>query len=141
MTAEKNPSLFEFFVVLEKTETSLNEAEENRVKSLLKQLEQQFERLKRRIKRHGLRYFKNILKSKRELLQPGMYVVVSSQNGVCLTFHGHGCVKFDFKLSLCFLFSSTSLTSDERSTIEFDDVSETENQPHQSDTGHHLTET
>uniref|UniRef100_A0A069DML9 Sulf extracellular sulfatase n=1 Tax=Clytia hemisphaerica TaxID=252671 RepID=A0A069DML9_9CNID len=56
----------------EKTEKTLSEAEENRVKSLLKQLEQQFERLKRRIKRHGLRYFKNILKSKQELLQPAV---------------------------------------------------------------------
>ena len=74
-------------------ETSLSDAEENRVKSLLKQLEQQFERLKRRIKRHGLRYFKNILKSKQELLQPGNYLKFINEFSVIFSiFHHDGLI-------------------------------------------------
>ena len=63
------------FFLLGYEEGLLSEAEENRVKSLLVQLERHFQKLKRRIRRHGVSYFKKIVKSKQELLQTSKCLV------------------------------------------------------------------
>lgn len=46
--------------------------DQGNVRSLLWQLERHFEKLKRRIKRQGITYFNNMLKSKQEMLQPAI---------------------------------------------------------------------